>query len=1282
MWLKHLLLIPPQRTAPAVTGHITDIISAPVQPVIAAAIADGATVLTMQAADTVGAVTFTDLDNARFRISGQLLVRNVAGGALTPAGFQLVTVKAADTRGSAGEYTEQFTIDTYDVPGTISLGNAVGATGQTGTIVSNASSGAQVGTFITRGASGGAIASPLTYLRLTNTKFTNSTDSSGLPSLVRTASGALTAGVDETTQWRVTDGNGITHDETFTISVTDPPAVTVPDRYDELPMPTREIYLVWNLAGNSPTNYGTSGVVVKDGAAGTWKMYSGQADATKNIASLHLGTATTEDDARRQATAAGFPAVTIGHGTVANPYNYIGPWAHESGSIKQDVTIVEYVGYKGTGLIPMGNGPSGVKLWDPPYMQRKQTGQAVDDEIFDLQNGTHGQGKYRIHQVRYGPTREEQAAAKITVFNRVGARTSDECILPAMIRHGNGLALIQTGKQVCITHCECNNSFVNGLHSTKKLRAQRHTGILQIFDSKFTNNGDVNGEHNFYIGDENHVVIAYSFSTLPTGHSVKSDNSMSFEVFENSLSGYRRDYITYGRTSGANGIKVFKGTAASTNYSTIFEAPLRQIPVGGVLDIYSWVDDSDVTAVPPAPMVPYFTDSVGAVNLGNVTVLTSGSAAAGQVVRALVPGTTITTNAATNTAIMRHTFNVADVGRWVRIPGRGFSALRNDTQGGAINLDNSNQDFMIFNNMFHGYHVAPAQTTFVYIQGRHQGGDLRHRKQPPYSWQDVTLANELDLSSVQGAYFFDPLDKNLPAARPPKTYVGFIESIVGTTITITVDFIYSDMFGDTKNVNFEGVGSAGGGPLLADGTTVYDIELRCDNGTVDIRTITLTTFVAKLLGSGARYTATLSAVPSFTVTGNANDKRNVIVFKRSAASGGNANWDRIRMDAPAQSRWFNRADPNYYPRAVTRTTGNTMPNGQPERILDFTKQEPSVSGLIDGIPFGYVNNNLLIPLLIPDLTELGAYKKSSIVQSLNAYLCTKFWSNGTTYEVRLADPPQNSSDGVTWANNAAYGNFDLRLSTHPVTSVQLGGPMFASEATDGFGPRGTDMIRFNAVVLKENGIFDLHLPSNATYEAAGNVGNNSADDSLYNSSNILPNLSYIPNNPAATPVDVNGVTPFTIADKASFPAGYDRGKPMIVIGPYGSTGGTVAIMVGAAFVNRCRVQAIDPVTPGAPVIGDRIQLEVDTQFGVGEGVHNALITAVTTISATVFDIIFSPGLPQPGDADPIFGTVALGREKGLSVNTAIDTYGGRGVFMKPARTPLPSWWLNNTDIPD
>ncbi len=92
-------------------------------------------------------------------------------------------------------------------------------------------------------------------------------------------------------------------------------------------------------------------------------------------------------------------------------------------------------------------------------------------------------------------------------------------------------------------------------------------------------------------------------------------------------------------------------------------------------------------------------------------------------------------------------------------------------------------------------------------------------------------------------------------------------------------------------------------------------------------------------------------------------------------------------------------------------------------------------------------------------------------------------------------------------------------------------------------------------------------------------------------------------------------------------------------------------------------------------------LKADGQWGLGATNHWAYLTAVTTISATIFDVIFDPPLPKVGDDDPDLPgkTIPLGHEKALSVYAGMSSRKGRGAFGAPA-DPRPSWWIEPANI--
>ncbi len=1281
-FMSKLALLPPRRTPP-LTGQIGDIFFTPYAdsaggiPILPRNSVNSTVLGTLSALDAVGTVTWGVIAGTAGPVKLSLVTPNqvqfnaliATGGTLLANRRYTFVATAQDARGVNGSFQKNFDFGTYAIPADISLGELPGASGHVGTIAASAVAGTRIGVISIipsdpfdpgHGLPIGeplAMHGPFTYEVTSGSEFEVLTGEQVV--LARSSSGSLSEGVVHPII-RVTDADGEYVEVTLDITVTAEAEAAPPGRFDPLDLPTPVIALVWNLAGNQPTTSPVTSVC-KEGSVGTWKVYS------TDCPLLHLNTYKTINDVRKAAVANGYTEYTFRFGTTGSPYDYDGPYCVQLSSLTIDNTgAVEYIGLTGTGNQDAGSGPSGVKLWDPPNLQIKQNGGANNDCLLDLHSVpgmSLGKSKYRLHNLRYGPTREEESAAVIKVFNVPGATTAAECILPKRIWHGQGLAIMESAKQVCATHCEVVGSFFQGMHATKKNRNQRYAGIVQAFDCLMRNNGDVGGEHNFYLGDTRFGVIGYNFLTAPSGHNVKFDNNQRAEIYENSISAYHLDYIKYLRYAGANAVKTFTGntTVYVGTGATTYEAALRQIPDTApyTIDIYSWVDDNGQS--------PNFTDAAGTANLGSVTVLTGGSPSNGNEAVRTVSGNP-STSEGSNTATATFEFHSSKHGQWVRIPGRGMAAFRADSAGGSISIDNSNQDFAVWNNIYHSYVQGSSTASFVYIQGRHQGGDLRHHKQPPYTYQDASYANEIDLSTVQGGVVID--SDQLPQSGPPKTFVAYVSSAGGPGVTaykiMQADFIYSDMFGQTGAVS-----ATQGGPLAANGTTVYDVEIRCDNGAVHSTTMTLTTLVKISSGGTCDFMVALASAPPSTITGNA-DHRNAVVFKKSASSGGSASWDRPIMNTADQRDWFDRTAPNYYLHLITFPEDRTEKN--------FSKQEPSISGERWGIPFGYVNNNLCVALPQPDLVTRSANKDACVVQSLNVCFSTSYASDdGSNYRVRMAFPPLNSSDGVAWPDQAYAGDFNFRLATR--TSAQTGGPLFGTDGTGGVGINGSDMIRPNAVVMKENGIFDANIldPLHGGYSGVGNIGNNSADDTIFNTVSMYADIRFIPQNNTAT-VDANGCVKFTLADKTSFPSSYDRGRPISCIAPYHQSSGAACITAnGAGPFDRCRIQTL---SGGTPVVGDVVQFECDTQFGVGEGVHTATLTTVETVNATTFDIIFTPQLPQVGDTDSVGNAIALGHEKGLSVFTSINAKGGRGVFMKAARLPLPSWWLDPTDISD
>jgi hypothetical protein len=1286
---------PANRTSVPVTGNITGITLDPASPIVSRGIANGTLVATASALSSIGAVTYVS-GNPNFVFSGADLNRNGTGGTLTPSVTESVSITATDSRGPISALSATFSIGVYSLPSAISLTNVAGASGQNGQVLDSAANNTQIGTFATFGGK-----APYSYLKLTNSKFSTGLDSNGAQSLVRNSTGTLTAGVSESVMVQVTDDNGETFIETFTITVASSIAPEL-NRFDPLPGPTQIVALTWNLAGDpTATPYPNW---LREGVVGSWKAHSTDYPDIDGVLFSSV------DDVRSWLIAP--PAGKVGgparlrFGILSNLYNYAGPFAAQIGSLGQrqsEAGLTEYICIEGLGNLDGGYGLTGVKLWDPPMLQLKHTSGnsgASDSCLLNLQEGVLCQSKYLIKNLRWGPFREEEAAAVAKAFNLQGATTAAECIKPSLVTCGYGLALIQAAAQVCIQHCEVFGQNISGLHSTKDLRALRYNASVQVLDSVFRNNGASDQHHNVYLGDTKHAVLLNNLFTNPTGHNCKFDNQQSFEIGENAISGYDERYIKYVRTTNP---KLFVGNSGQ------YEAALRKVPASApfTIDIYSYVDNVtavDVNGIPTATQDPYYDPTLG--TGASLTVVTTAPLA-GQVKLDIVGDHS--TNEANNASVATFTFNAADHDKWVRIPGRGFHLLRKDTQGGGISVDNPNQDFSVWNNMFHPLHYSGDTPALIYIQGRHQGADLRHHKHPPYTYQSAALDSEIKMSSVLSG-----LDASGDAA-PPKTFTGYLSAALGglNYTLFQCDFIYGDV-------------TVIGGELnpLTQGTVV-DVQVRCDDGFIHTTQMTLTTFIKEYNGHTKDFNVTLVANPvGHTISGGVN---NVVVLKLTTTP----TWDSPKMDAPDQACWFDPNNAHYWFKDVMVDFAEGTTVG---RQLDFSKQTPDGINRRWGFPFGSVFDNFAVNLVNPTpLIEPITYKLGCFVQSLNTTWCTKQVRDGDSYDCRLAYPPLSGP----WASTARAGNFNWQLKQ----TTALGGYLYGTDGSGGVGILNSDMVRPNAVVLRRNLVNDFHIPTAGKFEAIAKVGNTSCKNTILNNADMLADIRVIPHDLTSV-TDINDTVKLTVNEKTSWPASVDRGSPFLCL---------TGINVNDTFVDRCTIQTqvgslTDPfktstATPhlikvkqvghglvvgkkvrfltvattvgslnmtgdwivdgiidkdnysfthtgsananvaaggGAvtytfvPQVDDDVAFEVDSQMGPGNGSHIANITAVTPNGAN-FDIIWAPGLPQPAD-------VGLGYEKALPVYTGTRN-GGHGAFARPAR-PWPNWHEDPYEQPD
>jgi hypothetical protein len=1295
---------------------LTDTNGNVISPVIAAGMTDGAVVANLLATRTsVGSLTWAILDNVHFRISGSQLLRNVPAGPLTQGVAEVITIRATDPSGS---FSDVFVIQLNTVPEKISLGTAPQAFGQNSSIVESDPQNTQCGTFIVRSTGSYPKLPYIFTIQNGNTKFAIGQDASGLASLVRSGTGTVVHDVNETVVVRVTDGNGVTYDETITVSILSVPVTDGLTRFDMLPRPTERIFLAWNrpdlgdptapVINTTPPNLqsgqGQTGTWCKEGQApDTWKAYSTDYPAINNQ------TFDTIENMRRFAVAHGILKYGI---KLCMPGNlgYMGPYACQINSISQiqNQTEVEYIGFVSLGLQDMGTGPTGVKLWGEPNLQLKHFSGgsgAMNNQLFEIWTAGHCDSRYFADDLRWGPFREDVAAFKTIPFNSQGATSLADITYPRRPQQGFGMALAERFRQLSFVHCEGFGSYASGMHSTSTQTAARRSAVLQLKDCRMAAHGQDNNDHGTYIGQLRHAVFLRNYWVAPTGHCLKSDNEQRIEVCGNTFAGYDKDHKYYERTASP---KVFKGE------NTFYEAALRQIPPGKTISIYSWVSDIDVGGT-GLSMAPYFdvTSDPGKTPI----TLVGGPPGPGQTTRTVVGN--VTTNSKNNNGVATFAFNDADIGKWVRIPGYGFAALRKYQDGVCLSLDNPNQDLAAWGNMFHNFPNGGGQV--IYIQGRHQGGDTTHYKHPAYSVQAPTFPEYRKMESVQGGVGPYPSDGE-QGALPPKSFFGWVEnipasftaSISATTMTVTgtvtggpldngmvvqgagvtasteivkqlTPLLPGEKTGgagryqltQSQTVASEAMTTAASGyglqwvdyayvemtcrsdttdsphPAFENDGKTYDIQLRCDDGYIHETTFT---FGSRMDGSASSqydYIINLTTpIPAgHPFTGNSVDRRNAVVFKLSAASGGNAAWDRPRMDSALQRDWFDPNAPHYWFRDVlVDYDAHTTAGHQ----LDFNKIEPDGVNRIHGIPFTEIFDNYAVPQMGTDPLNDAQASAPCAVNSLNVTFSTppSRYSGAPNYGLRNAWGPLNASDGVSWAYDPTYGDFDWQLhpkniykgsptldnsaghgtitrssgsfladgffngqlvhvwdarsdingnytisnvtatvitmtTAFPTTGGALpitpgamtlseglfltGGPLYAREATNKMGFRGTDMIRPNAIVIHDFPINDFHMSSNTKFVALVRVGDLSAVDGVYQSVAMLPDMRVIPQD-GTTTVDVNGVVPITTAYKNSFAPFMDPGQPFDCIAPYGTSSGSYCIHVGDTNLDRCRIR--------------------------------------------------------------------------------------------------------------
>ncbi len=1272
-FLSKLALLPPHRTEP-IAGQISDITFTPVGalepsiPIIPANAANNTIIGTLAAVDAVGTVSFNLF--SRQPVGGhpgpEVPVSPVSqvGDLIkfspfldpdlpTPDTLYTFVIDAEDVRGPSRAFRKNISFQTYAIPTAIALGSP-------GTILETAPSGTIVGPLNASVASGGPIALPLTFSVVSPATFTTASGSGGT-NLVRSSSGSLSGPSTATVTVRVTDLYGETFDQDIDVSVLDVPEPTGDTRFDAVPIADAKIGIIWNLAGQQPTDAPTittlpnaqvsTGTWCTEGSVGTWKIYSTDCPLIHNL------TAISRDDVRKKAILAGYTSGSIRPGTLANPLDYDGPYWLSTLPITQDDTATEHWSFEGTGVYDGGTGPSGVALRGLPKCQFKPRFAGADaDGFFDLRKGVNCESIYRVHQIRNGPFREEEEAFVYIAFNVQGATTVEECTGYRRLQNVAGAGYGEVFKKITYTECEIAGSFSDGFHTQpggNRSNKLRQTAIVNFFDCKAYNNGGGGLDHNVYIGGLRHAVFGYNYFTFPGAHNWKFDNQQRWDLYENCGAHYDASRSYVGRTLNA---KVFRVEG------TTYEPAKRVVQPDGTVTIYSWISDTDDVTNPAVPVVlkPYM-DVTEDPARTEFTVKTSGTPDTAMEVVRVITGNPIN-DKKKNNGVATFTFHPSKIGHTVRIPGKGWGIIRDDGGGVQINCDNPNQDGAAWNNMFHPLFKSGTARGVLQKQGRHGYMDFGCLKMPSFSRNAPDFEKFQDLEFVLGG-----VDPATGYTLAPKSFTGYIGTPVpispGVYQLMGVEYPYPDVAGP-------GAGSA---PNFVPGSTVYDIDIRCDDAYVHTTTCTIT---SKTNANRREYSILLATdIPAgHPITGNA-DHRNAVVMKLQSI----ATWDRPRLDHEAQRPFFDRTHPHYYPYEVTQVISGSGTTAVRKNDLD--KSEPDGVTNIYGLPLIHLRQNLTIPLIGSSSLGSAGIDKGALTRVTNQYFMTKHCqqNDGNLYRLGIPFPPLQPSDGVAWAIDPDAGVWDCRV--HGTTT--LGGPCYGTHGRNGFGVNGSDFIRWDATIVEENCLYDPHMPAGGKFEQMSAPGN-TEDDTVYHSGSLLGDIRAVPQDTTTT-VDHNGCVPFTVAHQGTFPSFVDKGSPFKVIGKYGATGGTYAIYAGGINGTRtdgCRIQT---QAGGTPLVGYLIALECDGQHqngddGRGTAAHHAYLTSVTTINATTFDVLFDPPLPSIGDADPWFSgdTVTEGHEKGLSVfdSTDLDRWGGRGCFAKPSRYAggvQPTW---------
>lgn len=687
-----------------------------------------------------------------------------------------------------------------------------------------------------------------------------------------------------------------------------------------------------------------------------------------------------------------------------------------------------------------------------------------------------------------------------------------------------------------------------------------------------------------------------------------------------------------------------------------------------------------ITLAGSIPFVGFFTDAGGTTNLGDITVITSGTPGVNEALLTVIGAQTLDPD--TNKATASFTFHASRAGQFVRIPGRGFAVNKAISGQACINIDNENQDLGCWNNMFLPLHTSVTVVAPMNLQGRHQGGDGLAHKLPSFSYNGANVLRNRKFQSVSSVVINDPLGSNDGDITPPQHYCGWVSSVLAPlTYRISYpDYPYAELTAQSPGLD----------RTQFHVTDQFDVEIRCNGGQILPTTATIIAVAAKTLDIlvAADPSTVGGIITALNVTPNV--RANAIAFKRFGLQ-----WDGPLLIVDnvignGSRDWCDRTSPNYYFYEVS-----VIENGK--RVLDLTKTEPGAAGNKYGIPCIHFFDNLTIcqDFAAPnqpayDPTNVPTYVNGRLMFDINLTFSTSNSFIGNNNDVRPPYPPLQPSDRASltpsWPVDPQAGIWDWRPH-----AGKVGGTLWATgDGQGGLGFYGSDMFRPNYRLVHDCFLFDFHVPAGQKYEAWASPGNaGQVNEDLYQTNLMAADMrTFRLSTDVATPLDVNGTIKIDLIYKDQFPPYVDRGSPFVAIGPYNATPGPLCISVGDAFLDRFRMKSL---TAAVPLVGDKIQVECDGQWGRWKPcVHNALLTSVISRGAGVYDVIFSPPLPKTGDLDTVGQVVTPEHQKGLSAcvdQVRATTVGGRGAFGKPSvvgqAVPVkPSWFRLPVQIPD